>query len=147
MNLCFDECMPPKWCRLFADMLARKKTPVTAKHILEQFTPGKGDDEVVDWLVQQVPPILMISGDSGQKSGQDPRLPLLCPKKGITSIIIARKLCQVEAFEKIRMLMVCLPRIQEIYDAERGKRYKLKRAGAHSYVIEEWALPSPPPKS
>jgi hypothetical protein len=130
-------------------MLGKKKAPVTATHLLDQFTQGKKDDEVVDWLVQQTPPILMISGDSGRKSGQDPRLPALCPQRGITSIIIARKLCQVEAFEKIRMMMVCLPRMHEIYDGPRGKRYKLKRAGAHSYVIDDWpfisSLSSPVP--
>lgn len=140
MNLCFDECLPPKLFRILAQILMSKKSPVSASHLLDHFSQGLTDDKVSDWLSEQSPPALLISADSGKQSGNNPRLPVLCPQRGITSIFIARKLCQVEGFEKLRMIMVCFPMIEAAYSNQRGVRYRLRRSGVHSYEIVPWRL-------
>lgn len=142
MNLCFDECMPPKWFRVFAKMLGEKKVPVAACHLLDHFPQGKKDSEVVDWLASHDPPMIVISGDSGRGSGRSPRLPVLCPQQKVTSIIVAPKLCQLDGFEKLRMMMICLPEIEEIYrSGQRGIRHRLRRRpNSTLYEVVPWPL-------
>ncbi len=96
---------------------------------------------------------MMVSGDSGRKSRRgDPRMHLLCPQEGITSVFISPKLCQKDGFEKIRMVMVCLPELEDAYCGECGERYRLEGMGIH-YRVRKWPLrasvsfaaDSPPP--
>jgi hypothetical protein len=101
---------------------------------------GVKDDEMVNWLANQEPPFMMVSGDNGRKSKRgDPRMNLLCPQEGITSVFIAPKLCQEEGFEKVRMVMVCIPELLEAYDGQRGVRYRLEAVG-NRYRLREWPL-------
>ena len=127
MKLCFDECMPPKWFGRLSEMLELRKLPIKSTHLLQELRSGTQDDAIVQWLISQSPHMMIISGDNAQRSGRyDPRLPTLCPQWGVTSVFIGRKLCQREGFEKVRMIMVCLPELVAAYEGARGLRYRLE---------------------
>ena len=147
MNLLFDECLPPRWCRLLARILRKRKVPISASHMLMHLKQGATDDVLVEWVLKQQPPMMVISADSGARSKRgDPRLPTLCPQRGITSVFVARKLCQQEGFEKFRMMIVCIPALEAAYQGTRGLRYRLETHG-EAYHIRAWPLaigaPSP----
>ena len=140
MNLCFDECMAPKWFRQLAIFFEKRKSPIRAVHLLDQLRQGAKDDAVIDWLIGQSPPIMVISGDSGKKTKRgDPRMHLLCPQNKITSVFIAPKLCQKDGFEKVRMMMVCVPELGKAYNGPKGARYRLETSGQF-YRVKEWPL-------
>lgn len=150
MNLWFDECLPPKWCRSFSELLERRRPPVTATHLLGLMGQGTPDDQVVTFLQGQPGPLVLVSGDSGSKTVRgDPRLCALCPQARITCVIISRRLCQEQGFEKIRMLFYCLPAIERAAAAAPGTRFRLERSGPDSYHIRVWpiapATPITPP--
>lgn len=140
MNLCFDECMPPVWFRRLNEFLHLRKSPIKAVHLLDMLKSGAKDDRIAEWLVEQDPPMMIISGDSGRKSRKgDPRLHLLCPRSGITSVFISPALCHEQGFEKVRMVMVCIPELERAYYGQRGLRYRLMRSG-HLYCVQEWPV-------
>lgn len=145
MNLWFDECLPPKWCRCLSDMLQLCKPPIAATHLLQLFGQGLPDDKVVEHLRAQPGPVILISGDSGaQTKAGDPRMCALCPQAGITCVILSRKLCQANGFEKVRMLFWCFPQIELAAKAAPGTRFRLERAGADAYRVREWPIvPAP----
>jgi len=142
MNLCFDECLPPKWFRVLATLLGMRTPPVAAFHVLDQLRAGTDDASLVEWLRSQSPPIVLLSGDSGRstKRGQ-PRLPLLCPQYGITSVFIAPKLCQRSGFEKLRMMIICLPELEKLSQDAPGHRYRLECHGG-VYRVRLWPMPA-----
>lgn len=142
MNFCFDECMPPKWFRYLAEMLKKRRDPIQACHLLDDLSSGVSDAKFVDWVRSQSPQPTVISGDSAMNRRRgEPRLPLLCPRLGVTSVFIGRKLCQKDGFEKVRMVIVCLPELIDACNGPRGKRYRLASRGT-SYEIREWPLTS-----
>jgi hypothetical protein len=142
MKWCFDECLPPKWFRQFAEMLRKRAQPIDAIHLLEKFGEGMKDDAVSAWLVSQQP-ILLISGDSGQNTPKgDPRLHALCPALGIRSVFVSRKLCQRHGFDKVRMMMVCMPGLIEAHNGPAGARYRLECEPRNHdlYRIRPWPV-------
>lgn len=140
MILFFDECMPPWWFRQLRPLLEKRREPIRSYHLLEQLESGTKDDAIVAWLKSQSERVVVISADSGIHSGSNPRLPVLCPAHGITSVFVARKLCQRDGFEKFRMIIVCLPGIVEAYNGHQGERYRLKSHGETLYRIEPWPV-------
>ncbi len=138
MNLCFDECLAPKWFRQLAVMLKKRKSQTDAIHLLDKLKQGAEDDEIVEWLADQEQRLMVVSGDNGSKTkGETPRPHVLCPKRGITSVFISPKLCQREGFEKVRMVMVCIPELEDAYHAKPGMRYRIMEFG-RSYKMREW---------
>lgn len=139
MKLCFDECMSPKWFRQLAGMLAKRKAgPVECAHIIDQIGSGQKDDAVLEWLRSQDPPFMMVSADNGTKSKRgDPRLHMLCPAAGITSVFLSRTLCQREGLERVRMMFVCLPDLFDCYRGQAGLRYRLEAHGK-LYRVRVW---------
>jgi hypothetical protein len=139
MKLCFDECMPPRLFRQFADMLAKRKAgPIECVHIIDQLKSGQKDDSVLEWLKSQDQPYMMVSADSGAKSKRgDPRMHVMCPAAGITSVFISRLLCQRDGLEKVRMMFVCLPDLLDCYRGPAGKRYRLEAHG-RLYRVRPW---------
>jgi hypothetical protein len=130
MDLFFDECMPPKWFKLLDELLTNKKKPAKSFHLLDHLKSGEKDDTIVEWLTHQDPPLMVISADSGVHSKRgDPRMHRLCPAMKITSVFLSRKSCQVEGFEKVRMVMECIPELEDAYNGPRGDRYKIERRG------------------
>lgn len=144
MRIFFDECLGPKWFRQFAEMLARRKTPVEAVHLLDKLKSGMKDDELGQWLAAQSPPFLVVSRDNGRNTrSSEPRLHRILPEQNITSVFVSRSLCLVDGFEQVRMMMVCWPELEDCYNGPRGLRYRLrKRPTGHLYHIERWDVPS-----
>lgn len=140
MNLCFDECIPPKWFRLLCEMFKKRNPPIQSVHLLDRLRQGTKDDAVVDWLLKQSPPIMMVSADSGKNTKRgDPRLHLLCPQNSITSVFLSSSLCQKPGFEKVRMMMICMPELEAAYHGVRGSRYRLEKTKRY-YRIEAWPV-------
>lgn len=141
MNLCFDECMAPKWFRKLSELLGQRKIPIRATHLLDHFRQGKNDREVADWLLTLDPVPLFISKDTGKKSKSgDPKIHLLCPEKKITSVFLAPQLNHKEGFEQMRMILVCLPEIEQASTGTPGARYRIT-AQEHNYQLKPWPLP------
>jgi len=146
MNLFFDECMPAKWCQRLADLLIARRNPLKAQHLLRVLDRGTTDDLLTKWLRDNARDAIVISGDNARNSrGADPRLPDLLPREGIRSVFISPKLCQRDGFEKLRMMIVCLPDIEELFHGP-ITRHKLQESpGARRYHLTDWPHSSLPP--
>jgi len=143
MIIWFDECVPPRWFRHLATMLAGRRSPIHGTHILDLFAQGMDDETLSEKLLQEPTRPLIISGDTGKRTtGKKPRLHLLCPAKSITSVFLSPSIAQREGFEKVRTVVYCLPDIVDAGKGVRGARYRIDPVG-NGYKMREWPLPSP----
>lgn len=132
--------MPVRHGRAFSDLLRLKGPEYEVLLLQERFRKGADDASLAAWVAQHDPPALMISGDTGaQTKSAQLRLPGELLRRGVSAVYLSRKLCQRNGFEKIRMLMVCFPRLEAIYHSRPGTRHKILAHG-ESYRLEEWAL-------
>jgi hypothetical protein len=144
MNWFFDECLPPKWFRIFAEMLLKRRKQILAAHLLDHLQRGTKDDAVIAWISAQPPPVMMVSGDTGRNTKfGDPRMDVLCPQHNVTSVFMSPKLCQEEGFEKFRMMICCLPELEDAYAGPTGTRYRLERSG-RTYTVKPWPIQTRP---
>lgn len=141
MRLLADECIPRKAFEKLRELRNPSGNTVTEMvHLLERFEHGSADDHWVEQIASDTPRFLVITGDRAVKSKrEDPRLPVILSRAGVSGIFLTGKLQQRSAFEKVRALMYVWPALDRAAQHTPGTRYRLIPSG-DGYRLQLWPI-------
>lgn len=144
MILFADECIPPLHFRALGEALKVADPPVECIHLLDKLRSGIDDEAVADYLATLDRPVCL-SADNGRTTrGDDPRLPLILPERGITGVWFAPALAPRPGFVKMQALMSQFDRVRAAHDGPPGARYRIYVKGDDTnpvFRFESWPVP------
>lgn len=128
MNLFADNCIPIHPFRAFAAELAEMRPRIRAEHQRDwQISPSADDEEIVRRVKRNNKRFMILTQDnSTHDGGEDPRMPLVAPRNGVTCIVLARKFGQWNAQAKIDIVRGLIPELRDAFNGPRGLRYRIR---------------------